>query len=259
MRKISLLSLSIISSPLAYATCLSNDTHCTEWQLSPLVGYYQYEEPNLMKVKGPLLGVEGTVFHANSTVALLSQVKIAYNFGSYSSNGSGSISNFPSYYINLSQSIGHRFAFPANLFAITPYIGLGYRYLENDSSDKISTLGFSGYMRQSNYFYIPFGIWMDYRPANWIMQSKVEFDWMFYGSQYSGVDGGVRNTQRNGYGFNANFLIGQPISETSTLLMGPYFEYWNIPDSNIVAGNIGRWMEPKNSTIEAGLMMTYSF
>jgi len=41
---------------------------------------------------------------------------------------------------------------------LTPYAGIGYRYLNDDSSGKVASTGALGYERESNYIYSPIGV-----------------------------------------------------------------------------------------------------
>ena len=80
---------------------------------------------------------------------------LRYAFGTVDYNGSGSASGEPDWYIEARGLVGKDWLINDAVFS--PYTGLGYRYLFNDGRG-ISSTGYAGYRRESNYFYLPVGI-----------------------------------------------------------------------------------------------------
>lgn len=164
-----------------------------------------------------------------------------------------------SYIAAFSASLGRQFSFENQRdyqgYAI-PYIGLGYRRLVNDTSDNPY-----GYARYSNYFYLPLGVQLEITKGQVMIQFQLEFDYLLHGTQKSKESDSVittldvENQQKNGYGANANLLFGRRHS-LWTWLVGPYVRYWNLAKGD--TDELG-YYEPKNNTLEAGIMLRFVF
>lgn len=163
--------------------------------------------------------------------------------------------------------------------SLSPYIGVGYRYLANDARGTIETPDaiIKGYRRESQYVYLPVGITPRFliNPSSRV-SLNFEYDQLIYGKQRSkmgdagpvtldtGVTGTVPsmdNDQFHGFG-----LRGQLMYETKVWALGPYFNYWNINQSKTtyanVAGSDGYTYivsgnEPHNQTLEYGVQFKY--
>jgi hypothetical protein len=70
------------------------------------------------------------------------------------SSPSGELNNINDYMLEFRFLAGYDFPV-SDTFILTPFVGLGFRYLNDDSSGKVATLGGSGYDRESNYVYSP--------------------------------------------------------------------------------------------------------
>ena len=53
--------------------------------------------------------------------------------------------------------------------------------LYNNSQGQFTTTGHRGYLRISNYFYLPIGVKLQYSPNNWLIQSQLQFNYLLYG------------------------------------------------------------------------------
>ncbi len=146
-----------------------------------------------------------------------------------------------------------------NLFSQNhhPYIGLGYRWLYDDSGGKISSKGHLGYDRQSEYFYIPVGFIYNY--SNWI-EIKYQYNYFIKGEQNSYLStasnyySDIKNKQNSGWGMDANMNI-ETHNKRSLFL---YYRYWSIDDSEISSGTYNKILsfdayEPYNITEEYGI------
>ncbi|MBN1804228.1 MAG: LamG domain-containing protein [Sedimentisphaerales bacterium] len=138
----------------------------------------------------------------------------------------------------------------------TLYAGIGYRYLNDDSSFDIN-----GYERESNYYYVPIGFEIDTNlQAGWSWGGRVEFDMLFWGvqkSHFSDLDPmrpDIEKDQDGGYGYRASIKI-QHKSEVGIFVIEPFFRYWDIDKSEIVQG----WIEPANETTEYGIQLIWMF
>jgi len=236
-------------------------------QLGLTLSGYVYDEPSLnVRMTAINVGVEylGTYAFQNDWFVL---GQIDYNNGPVKYNGSGTASGIPQYYVNLKAALGHDFTF--NGFVLSPYIGIGYRYLNQAFGGVTTSTGAPGYDRRSTYNYIPIGV--IHRVAvndnKAKLETTLEYNYLLSGNQYSGlaaanpVLGNQNSTQNSGYGISLSFLYKQ-----DQWGFGPYYKYWNIADSqtnptNFVASGMrySGFYEPANTTNEFGLKLTYSF
>lgn len=223
---------------------------------------YQYQEPGFMSSKGIKMGLD---LHATKVLQNDQFIRgdLRYAFGSVDYNGSGSASGEPDWYIEARGLVGKDWAI--NDAVLAAYTGVGYRYLFNDGRGITST-GFWGYRRESNYFYLPIGI--NHRRAlndQARLVSTLEYDHLLAGKQISRLsDGGygdsdITNNQSSGYGLKLSIMY-----EKRKWAIGPYAHYWNIgqSDLSIVFRNGIPFMigaEPKNDTVEFGLKASQQF
>jgi hypothetical protein len=160
---------------------------------------------------------------------------------------------------------GYDFMFPEAFnnsadISISPYIGLGFRYLDNDGSGA-DTNGVDGYERYSHYFYLPVGVNPRIRVSNTSRVSmNLEYDQLLYGWQVSSIGdafpgtGDITNNQHGGYGLRGNVMYEWP-----KWAIGPFFNYWNINQSDIACNSALCGVEPHNQTIEYGIQGKYHF
>ncbi|MCF6767145.1 porin family protein [Thiotrichales bacterium 19S11-10] len=252
-----------LTLPVLYTNALTYtklpDSREPSFNISPELGYYKYEEPNIMQIKGPLVGVTSETFIPMSYNLLFRLfLRGAYNFGDYTSNGTGSNDEDNSWLINIAPTLGYTI-FINQSTIITPYAGFGYRYLNNDSSGTVTTTGHFGYLRESNYFYLPIGIDIQIQKDEWLYRALFEYDYLIRGQQYSHLPdsfgGTISNRQNNGYGINAKLEMAHQTSDSMRIGIGPYVRYWNISDSEVDKG----FIEPKNTTFEAGGFISFTF
>jgi hypothetical protein len=236
-------------------------------QLGLTISGYVYDEASVgVRMTAVNVGAEylGTYAFQNDWFVL---GQIDYNNGSVNYSGSGTASGIPQYYVNLKAALGHDFAF--NSFVLSPYIGIGYRYLNQAFGGVTTSSGALGYDRASTYNYIPIGvihrIAVNDNKAK--LETTLEYNYLLSGNQYSGlatvnpVFGNQNNAQNSGYGINLTILYKQ-----DQWGFGPYYKYWNIAESqtnstNFVAAGVryNGFYEPANTTNEFGLKLTYSF
>lgn len=167
---------------------------------------------------------------------------------------------------------------------VTPYAGLGYRYLFDDfSSVPAQTINgtnyLSGYDRESTYFYTPLGMEIENKfPKGWSLQATAEYDLLIQGWQRSHLEDSadssgaaagydtLKNIQKKGFGLRASVRLTK---ETSRLdfFVEPYIRFWHIKDSNIQFETINGALlcdednlcragfEPDNKTRELGVKL----
>ncbi len=235
-------------------------------EFGPEVYYFEYKEPGVMREKGAMLGADGSYsYHKN--FMLKAEARFAYGQVDY--KNSGTIDNIDDYTTELRGLGGYDFPIFHATY-LTPYIGIGYRYLNDDLSGKVSSTGAVGYERESNYLYSPMGFETNTEFGNgWAVGLIAEYDYFWKGvqkSHLSDVDPGfndVESDQNKGYGARGSVRIIKKGQELD-LVFEPFVRYWNIKKSEedvlTYAGTIfGFGYEPKNHTTEIGIKVALKF
>jgi len=144
--------------------------------------------------------------------------------------------------------------FPKETRIDTIYSGLGFRYLNNDSSSDPA-----GYARESRYWYMPVGITTlgKLGDCGWSVGGTAEFDILLYGEQTShlhDLGGDVDNRQHEGYGARGSIRFCKK-GPKSNFIIEPFVRYWQIQTSEESMG----FVEPKNETTEIGVRFLWRF
>jgi outer membrane protein W len=231
------------------------------WEVGAQVSKYHYEEPNFALLKGNQGGAVGAYTFTNPN-RVYNRIDLRASYGKleYESQGTGTASDVPDWIVEARAVIGRDYLVSASV-ALSPYIGLGYRYLYNDSRGYSST-GAIGYRRYSHYLYIPVGLTARFRTGErWVVAPTVEYDAFLGGRQYSQLTdtsigfSDASNRQRDGRGYRAYLML-----ESGHWAFGPWLHYWKIKDSDIVPIGLGfAGLEPVNWTREYGVELRYRF
>jgi hypothetical protein len=229
------------------------------WEVGGQVSKYHYEEPNFAKLTGERGGAVGA-YTFTSPNRVYNRIDGRVSYGSLKYEGSGTQNNNPDWILEARAVIGRDYLVSENV-ALSPYIGLGYRYLYADGRGYTST-GAVGYQRYSHYLYIPAGLTARFRTGErWVVAPTVEYDAFLGGRQYSQLtDTGIgfsdaSNRQHDGRGYRAYLML-----ESGHWAFGPWLHYWKIKDSDIVPIGLGFVaMEPANWTREYGVELRYRF
>lgn len=241
-----------------------------QFEITPEIFAYSYKEWSnkkfFMSMNGPMFGLAGSYSYSFGKNFVKFATRFAMGESDYKSRGTGKFKNDPSWYIDSQAVYGRHFDLSSNVM-ISPYLGLGYRYLENDTSKKRSTTGHYGYLRESQYLYIPIGsdLLMPI-DAKLSFVANVEYDLFLSGLQKSHLGtyhgGLVENDQSKGYGLKAALGLRWNL-EKMAIEAKPFFRYWSIADSKKVYRFTHKYMityrEPKNATKEVGLGITFKF
>ena len=232
------------------------------WEVGGQVSKYHYEEPDFMNLKGNQFGAVGAyTFTSPNRVYNRIDGRVAY--GSLKYEGSGTQDNNANWIAEARAVIGRDFLVSDNV-ALSPYIGLGYRYLYNDlrGYSVVGNTTYVGYRRYSTYVYAPVGVTLRMRTGDqWVIAPTLEYDAFLGGRQQSKLsDTGLgysdaSNEQDTGRGYRASLMV-----EKGHWSFGPWLQYWNIKDSDTVPiglGSVGT--EPANWTREYGLELRYRF
>ena len=237
------------------------------WEIGPEISSIEYKEPNVMSQKGIMYGIDAAYTYHNGIM-----IKLAgrYSFGQVDYQNSGTLNNIDDKIFEIRTLGGYDFKISSS-FTMTPFIGLGYRYLKDDMAGKISSTGAKGYLRESNYYYSPIGIEAVNAFNNgWSASVILEYDYFWKGMQksyMSGVLAGLNdpeNDQKGGYGLRGSIIIKKQ-TERVFYAIEPFIRYWNIDKSEIqnltyYGTYTGRTVtEPKNESTEIGVKFMIGF
>ena len=185
----------------------------------------------------------------------------------YSSADTGRTGNDSNLMIEARVVAGTRFGKAASggefTWSIIPYVGIGYRFLGNDSAGDITDTEAFGYDRRSNYLYSPIGFEATRRfGQGWSFTTKAEFDAFWAGRQISYLSPTVTNRQSSGYGARGSVAFRYK-GKVRDFTIEPFITYWNIGKSNTAAfdtdsGTYIAW-EPQNTTTEVGCKIGFGF
>ena len=232
---------------------------------------YSYREPSLdVSIDALNFGMEYQKVVALDKEKFVSG-EIEYGTGPDHYSGSGTLI-VPKYYYGLKVALGKDLVY--DTYVLSPYIGLGYRYLSQAGGGLLTSSGDYFYDRQSSYLYLPLGIKRRIALAGGAqLETSFEYDHLLAGNQYSGLSAAnnwgytestnVNNRQNTGYGMNASFMYRRPDGWS----FGPYWKYWNISTSDTSTWSYKSGgtrysvstIEPGNTTEEFGIKAMYKF
>lgn len=273
-----LLALSVLRSPSAGAAVQDEGL---AFSAGPQVSWFSYEEPGVMEESGLLYGVsascsyrEADFFHGLDRVSL--EASISGGSVDYSSTGSGDLSGIDErmYEIRLLAAMD---LLRSERSGLSWFTGIGYRRLDDSSGGMVSTRGYCGYDRHSNYWYSPIGLeYVTQSPGGWSITGVFEYDAFLGGTQVSELtdaDNAVytysrdlENSQTGGYGLRAAVVFRQEL-DFGAMSFGPFFRYWNIDRSDVdtvvvtegtSTSSVG-FVEPANNSSEYGMAVSVSF
>ena len=223
------------------------------------LSYYYYEEPNFMNdTSDPVLYSVGSrnwevPVEDNNSWQFHYTAEVTRGWVNYS--GSGTLDK--DYYKFRGEAYaGYQFE------NFTPIIGLGYRWLYDDSGGETSSTGALGYDRQSQYFYLPVGCIFNF---NEDIKVKGQFNYLLAGRQTSYLSdiagfSDVENKQSSGWG--VDFTIDYNLTDKTSLYS--FYRHWDIEKSDTASGTfagalIFQAFEPANTTTEAGIGIAFKF
>jgi hypothetical protein len=232
------------------------------WEIGPEISYIEYREPDIMSEKGLMYGIDAAYSYHNGVM-----IKVAgrFSYGQVDYQNSVTFNNIDDIIFEIRALGGYDFKLSKS-FTMTPFIGLGYRYLRDDMAGRTSSTGANGYLRESNYYYSPIGIEaVNVFNNGWSAGAIIEYDYFWKGKQksnFSTADAGyndVENDQNSGYGLRGSIMIKK---QTARLFFAiePFIRYWNIDQSEIQ--NLTDYktvLEPKNESTEIGVKFTIGF
>src|SRR3989344_575185 len=279
--RIIFLSLSLLA--MQYSLCAAEGP--TQFDMGAEFSYIQYREPDFMENKGNMYGVFGTVTHrisenqpvksaadifgTNQINAFKLDGRLSFGSVDYESQGTGTLDDILDFIFEIRGLAGYDIPLE-NGPRLTPYLGLGYRYLNDDSSGKRTTTGAAGYERESNYFYLPIGLeGLVNLNEGWSFGFVGEFDVFLMGRQVSHLSDAIAglnditNDQKSGYGLRGSMKLAKE-TESLTFFVEPFVRYWKVDDSEILAVTysgvlVGFGLEPENNSTEYGARIGVNF
>jgi len=243
--------------------------------------YMGYEEPGIMENTGFMSGLAGSYTYYRDYFVAKFDGRIASGKVDYKSTSTGSQKDIWDSAFEIRGVVGYDFLNPAFYFkeadfSCIPYVGFGYRYLNDDSSGRITTTGYLGYERESMYLYVPVGVTgtkyflsEQTQEELWSLGGTLEWDFFCWGTQTSRLGdvnpaySDIRNKQSEGFGVRGSLAFRNKTRQID-ILFEPFFRYWHISQSDqktvSYAGTIwGQGYEPKNSTKEIGCKLAFIF
>ena len=251
---------------------LAESLHKHSWSVWPEMSHLEYKEPGAMKERGTLFGLGASYTYrgwadANSITAEGGNLlRLEGRFGVGQVDYDGHLMDGTPYTMDgIDDSLlelrvlgGRDYLRPASL--TTLYFGLGYRYLNDDSSSDPH-----GYRRESNYFYLPLGVQHTRSlSAEWLLVPAAEFDLLVLGLQVSHLGdadpslGNVTNEQSFGFGLRGSVKFQKRVGSLD-LGVEPFVTYWNVDESNRKYDNGIAIREPENWSLEYGLRLVLAF
>jgi hypothetical protein len=236
------------------------------FELAHEISYRIYREPGVMKEKGMMYGLAGSYTYHNK---IMLKAEGRGSWGEVDYSNSGKIDNITDYMLEFRGLGGYDFSI-VKTFILTPFIGIGYRYLNDDSSGKTSTTGARGYERESNYLYSPIGIgFITGLGKNWSLGGRGEYDLFWWGEQKSHLSDAsagyndLENCQRKGYGFRGSVTLERKFKKV-IFQVGHFIRHWKIKKSETETVTyygtpIGVGWEPRNNSTEIGIMLGVKF
>ena len=252
--------LNIISFMLGFLIISSQIHSLQSKEITLDLNYYYYEEPNFMDdTSDPTfisLGIRDwePKNTTDSKYDFLYTTEVTRGWVSYSSNGTGTADK--DYYKFRGEAY---LGFKQKDF--TPIIGLGYRWLYDDSGGVVTSTGHFGYDRQSQYLYVPMGAIFN---LNDKFKIKGQFNYLLRGIQTSYLSNAgsytdLENRQTTGWG--TDFTVDYKVNDKTSIYS--FYRYWDIDKSNSVLFSgptaIYEGWEPANTTTELGIGVAFKF
>jgi hypothetical protein len=152
---------------------------------------------------------------------------------------------------------------------VTPFTGIGGRVLEDHGGGEETESGFAAYDRRVGYTYIPIGLAAAFP---FMGRSTLVFTGQYNivvrgeaKSKFSEIDEEFPDLKLKldgGSGFEAGAMVRMPVGR-NTLAFGPFVRHWKIEQSKSQIfeeeGDQIEFFEPRNSTTEFGLRLTFGF
>ena len=232
--------------------------------------YFDYEEDGLMEEDGFMYGVVGSyIYHSDNKLMINTSLKYSFGELDYDGqtwDGTPITEDTDDWIVECRGLVGYDYVLNGK-HLITPFIGIAYRYW-NDDID-----GIGGYEREIEYLYSPIGF-KTVSPLSdkWTWGLSAEYD-LFWGgkvkSHLSDVDPGFNDPEVDqdfwdGYGLRFSVQFKRELTKNYALSIEPYIRYWDIDKSDTETLSsygtpLGYVYEPENETMSYGLRLNFEF
>ena len=235
--------------------------------------YFSYEEKEIdIEIDGFMYGHIGKyTYHGDNklmiNVALEYVFDMDIEYDGQTWDGTPVKENANDWIVECRGLIGYDHVFKGK-HLITPFIGIAYRYW-NDDID-----GIGGYEREIEYLYSPIGF-KTVSPLSdkWTWGLSAEYD-LFWGgkvkSHLSDADPGYNDPEVDqdfwdGYGLRFSVQFKRELAKNYALSIEPYIRYWNIDKSDTEILTYNDMLtgcvvyEPENETMSYGLRLNFEF
>ncbi|MBN1508382.1 MAG: hypothetical protein JW955_16150 [Sedimentisphaerales bacterium] len=245
------------------------------WEIIPEVSVYTYREPGVMKNKGIFYSIAGSYtrwrLHEGDPAKSdadggtpmswsLARIEARFGFGDVDYDGSymdgTPLESAGNDDIVVDARVMWGMEWQGGVVVDAFYAGIGYRYLSDDSSSQPG-----GYLRESNYLYLPIGSRADFDlKGGWAFGLTGEIDVLLVGYQVSHLNDvdprypQVRNWQWPGVGLRGGVALRHR-GTSLEVTVSPFVRYWWIAESDTSDG----YYEPENNTFEYGLSAAFRF
>ncbi|WP_462326178.1 outer membrane beta-barrel protein [Desulfobaculum sp.] len=227
----------------------------------------RYREPGVMKETGSLHGIRlrGT-YHCSA--GWMGRGEMEYvggglDYDGQYQDGTPITRDTEDSMFHLRALVGYDI--PLSDWALTPFVGLGYRYW----FDEIE--GDGGYEREIRYLYTPVGAELATRRGEWRFGLRGEYD-LFWGgrvkSHLSQADARYNDPTNEQDAFDAwgvrAACFAEYLGEGWSVSVEPYYRYWDVEESDTATLEItgsadGTVVEPQNTMRVFGVAVMVGF
>lgn len=236
-----------------------------ELLLGPYLSQFKTKETeSSAKEKGGLYGIFGRYESHFDGAAVL--FDLAYASGDLDYEGDGEADNIANSMVEIRGAIGRDFLWKEK-YRITPFVGMGYRNLNDDANKRTTSTGEDLYREETIYVYNPIGVRVLSlsEEGAWIIGGRIEYENFINGkvnrqlSATSNYDD-VTLRQGNGRGFRFSMDFTHLLTDDGRgIIIEPFYRYWDIAESDTVVNDNGSWVEPENTSSEWGVNVMLSF
>lgn len=134
------------------------------------------------------------------------------------------------------------------------YLGLGFHNWDRN------ILGSGGYLEKYSWNYIPIGYRNEFRVSSkWDGAFDISFRYMFHGKMTAFMDPAspMRFNLGNKTGFKLELPYTYHMSDSCSLVLNPYYEYWGIRQSNVMQGYVEPASHNNQFGIDVGLVFKF--
>ncbi|MFH1782169.1 MAG: hypothetical protein ABH848_00960 [Candidatus Omnitrophota bacterium] len=255
MKKV--LALAVCFIFLSGIECFAEFDKKHSFELGTEVSYIKNEYgSDIEEWSGTLYGLAGAYTFRDEYMIRL-EGRASLGEVDFESQSSGSADGIDDYILEIRGLIGYDFA-PSLESTLTPYIGIGNRYLNDDMANMSNIPGFE---REVNYVYVPIGAELmydnTYLDKGWVFGTRAEYDLLWEGED-KGSGYKVKLDRGDGDGAYRFSFRAIRRFENIDLIIEPFYRYWNVEKSKSVTDRNTN-IERKSKSDESGIKLMVRF